>query len=184
MARVSAPANPRTTIIILHGAWHNPTHYYDLAAVLRALGHKVLIPRLLFMSGARPANSGLYTDSDHIRSYAESLADAGHCLVVLMHTYSGQPLAANFADDGTVEYRDVGERMVGPGLSKEDLESYIARLKPWNGQALYQEIREVTRMDIPVSYILSLQGMMLPIAYQNVMVAGIGAAGGKLRLLG
>lgn len=90
--------------------------------------------------------------------------------------------AFNFADDGTVEYHDVGERMVGPSLSKKDPESYIARLKPWNGQALYQEIREVAWMDIPVSYILTQQDRMLPIAYQDAMVAGIRAAG-RLRLL-
>ncbi|KAL3430526.1 hypothetical protein BDV09DRAFT_202133 [Aspergillus tetrazonus] len=212
MVRVSSPSNPRPTIIILHGAIDSKT---------------------LSMNGARPPNSGLYTDSDHIRSYAESLADAGHRLVVLMHSYGGQVAtnalagldittrkrlnlpggvirlvylcahaltkdssmfgiakaagceqflrdAFNFADDGTVEYRDFGERMVGPDLSKKDLESYIARLKPWNGQALYQEIREVAWMDIPVSYILTQQDRMLPIAYQDAMVAGIRAAGREI----
>ncbi|KAL4748890.1 hypothetical protein BDW72DRAFT_179258 [Aspergillus terricola var. indicus] len=85
--------------------------------------------------------------------------------------------AFNIADDGTVEYRDVRERMIGPGLPDEELESYVARLKPWNGQALYQEIRAVAWMDIPVSYILTLQDKLMPVAYQNAMVAGIRSAG-------
>jgi pimeloyl-ACP methyl ester carboxylesterase len=178
----------------------------------------------------RPPNSDLYTDSDHIRSYVESLADAGHRLVVLMHSYGGQvgtnalagldtntrkesdlpggvvrlvymcahALAEGtsmfglakaagreqflldafiIADDGTVEYREVRERMIGPGLSEEELESYVARLRPWNGQGVYQEIQAVAWMDIPVSYILTLQDRLMPLAYQNAMVAGIRAAG-------
>ncbi|KAL4734468.1 hypothetical protein BDV11DRAFT_209366 [Aspergillus similis] len=177
MTSANRPFTRRPTIVIVHGEWHNPTHY------------DVLIPRLLSMNGARLPNSGLYTDSDHM--YTESLADAGHRLVAQMHSYLGEQLnlpggvirlvylsahaltkqflldAFIIADDGTVEYRDVRGRMIGPGLSEEELESYVARLRPWNGQALYQEIRAVAWMEIP----------LMPVAYQNAMVADIRSAG-------
>ncbi|KAL4937772.1 hypothetical protein BDV06DRAFT_232365 [Aspergillus oleicola] len=225
-----SPLNPNPTIVIIHGAWHNPTHYSGLAGGLRALGHEVLVPKLLSMNGARPPTSDLYTDTEQICSYVESLADAGHRLVVMMHSYGGQvgtnalarldtrtrrelnlpggvvrliymcahaltegtsmfgiAKAAGreqalldafiIANDGTVEYREVRERMIGPGLSEEVVESYVARLKPWNGQGLYQEIRAVAWRNIPVSYILTLQDKLMPVAYQNAMVAGLRSAG-------
>ncbi|KAL6231682.1 hypothetical protein BDW75DRAFT_233398 [Aspergillus navahoensis] len=209
MSSANPPSFPNPTIVIVHGAWHNPTHYSGLTAGLRALGHEVLVPRLLSMNGARPPNSDLYTDSDHIRSYVGTNALAGldtsarkasnlpggvvrlvymcaHALTEGTSMFGIAKAAGReqflldafiIADDGTVEYRDVRERMIGPGLSEEELESYVARLRPWNGQALYQEIRAVAWINIPVTYILTLQDRLMPVAYQNAMVASLRAAG-------
>ncbi|KAL3479416.1 alpha/beta-hydrolase [Aspergillus californicus] len=79
---------PRSSSSTAHGAWHNPTHYNKLTSALRALGHSVLIPRLHSMNADNKAD--LYTETDQIRSYVESLADAGHAIIVLMHSYGGQ----------------------------------------------------------------------------------------------
>ncbi|RDW94112.1 alpha/beta hydrolase [Aspergillus mulundensis] len=224
--------NPNPTIVIIHGAWHNPTHYSSLSNGLRSLSHNVLIPSLPSMNGTRPPTSDLHTDTAQIRRYIESLADAGHRLVILMHSYGGQVGtnalagldtrtrgASNLpggvirlvymcahalsegmsmfgiakaagrekalldafivADDGMVEYREVRERMIGPpgDLSEEMVESYIARLRPWNGKGLYQEIQAAAWRDIPVSYLLTLQDRLMPVAYQNAMVARLRAEG-------
>ncbi|KAL4904570.1 hypothetical protein BDW74DRAFT_178667 [Aspergillus multicolor] len=224
------PSSAKPTIVIVHGAWHNPTHYCGLADALRALGHEVLIPGLLSMNGARPPNADLYTDTDHIRRYVEPLADAGRTLVVLMHSYGGQVgtnalkgldtrtrKEANLpggvvrlvymcahalteetsmfriakaagceqalldafviADDGSLEYREVRERLVGLGLEENELEDYVARLRPWNGKGLYQEITAAAWRDIPVSYIFTLQDLLMPVAYQHAMVKALRGAG-------
>ncbi|KAL4938410.1 hypothetical protein BDV06DRAFT_231902 [Aspergillus oleicola] len=84
-------ATPSTaTILLVHGGWHTPDHYAHLTSNLKALGHKVHVPRLPSVNGARPPNADLFTDSAFIRSYVESRVDAGDKLVVIMHSYGGQ----------------------------------------------------------------------------------------------
>ncbi|KAL3451085.1 hypothetical protein BJX65DRAFT_304492 [Aspergillus insuetus] len=61
------------TIGIVHGAWHNPTHYSGLTTSLQALGHEVLIRTLPFMNGTRPPTADLHTDTEHIRNYVKSI---------------------------------------------------------------------------------------------------------------
>ncbi|KAH8432804.1 alpha/beta hydrolase [Aspergillus melleus] len=79
-----------TTIVLVHGAWHQPSSYSSFITALRRLGHEVHAPRLLSMNGARPPNAGLKEDSDLIRTYVESLVSAGREVLVLLHSYGGQ----------------------------------------------------------------------------------------------
>ncbi|KAL4941249.1 hypothetical protein BDV06DRAFT_229806 [Aspergillus oleicola] len=92
------------TIVLVHGAWHYPAHYRNLTSALSSLGHEVFVPTLLTMNGACPPTSDLYTDTDHIHSYVESLADTGHKIVVLMHSYGGQ-VGTNALDKLDVQSR-------------------------------------------------------------------------------
>ncbi|CEN59805.1 hypothetical protein ASPCAL02249 [Aspergillus calidoustus] len=80
----------RPTIVLVHGGWHTPPLYDKFVARLRNAGYEVHVPRLVTMNGSRPPNADLYTDSALIRSYVESLAEAGRKIVVLMHSYGGQ----------------------------------------------------------------------------------------------
>ncbi|KAE8374946.1 Alpha/beta hydrolase fold-1 [Aspergillus bertholletiae] len=77
-------------IVLIHGAWHTPALYAEFTSTLKSQGHEVHVPRLPSMNGARPPNADLNTDTGFIRSYVESLADAGREVVVLMHSYGGQ----------------------------------------------------------------------------------------------
>ncbi|KAE8138751.1 Alpha/beta hydrolase fold-1 [Aspergillus pseudotamarii] len=81
-------SNP--AILLVHGAWHIPAHYAEFTSALRSKGHEVHVPRLLSMNEARPPNADLSSDTDLIRSYVESLVEAGREVVVLMHSYGGQ----------------------------------------------------------------------------------------------
>ena len=83
-------APPKPTILIIHGGWHTPKTYAKLTNALKAAGYEVHLPRLPSMNEARPPNADLTTDTDLIRSYVESLADAGHRIIALMHSYGGQ----------------------------------------------------------------------------------------------
>ncbi|RAL15143.1 alpha/beta hydrolase [Aspergillus homomorphus CBS 101889] len=89
MATALPSPGSKPIIVVVTGAWHIPKHYSALASRLRALGHEVLIARLPSMNDACPPNAGLYTDTEHIRSYVENLTDAGHTVLVLMHSYGG-----------------------------------------------------------------------------------------------
>ncbi|KAK6811114.1 hypothetical protein RU639_012946 [Aspergillus parasiticus] len=82
--------NSNPAIVILHGAWHTPAHYAEFTSTLKSKGHEVYIPRLPSMSDTRPPNADLHTDTDLIRSYVESLVEAGQEVVVFMHSYGGQ----------------------------------------------------------------------------------------------
>ncbi|KAL4783182.1 alpha/beta-hydrolase [Aspergillus varians] len=79
-----------STVVFIHGAWHLPAAYAPFTTALRRHGHEVHIPRLPSMNGARPPNADLETDSDLIRTYVESLVEAGRQVTVLMHSYGGQ----------------------------------------------------------------------------------------------
>ncbi|KAL3491534.1 alpha/beta-hydrolase [Aspergillus germanicus] len=67
-----------------------PLPLHPLFSSLRAHGHEVLAPTLPTMNGSRPPNANFTTDTDHIHSYIDSLADTGRRIVVLMHSYGGQ----------------------------------------------------------------------------------------------
>jgi pimeloyl-ACP methyl ester carboxylesterase len=78
------------TIVLVHGGWHTPSMYSKFSTGLKALGHEVHIPHLPSMNGSRPPNADLYTDTALVRSYVNSLVDAGREVTVLMHSYGGQ----------------------------------------------------------------------------------------------
>jgi pimeloyl-ACP methyl ester carboxylesterase len=80
----------KPTILIIHGAFHVPAHYDTLACYLRSAGYEVHIPRLPSSNGARPSNADLRTDTQLIRTYVESLVEAGRSVIALMHSYGGQ----------------------------------------------------------------------------------------------
>ncbi|KAL2839870.1 alpha/beta-hydrolase [Aspergillus pseudodeflectus] len=79
-----------STVVLVPGAWHTPNHYSEFTNALRALGHEVHVPHLPSWNGACPLNANLKTNSDFIRTYAESLASARRSIAVLMHSYGGQ----------------------------------------------------------------------------------------------
>lgn len=84
-----APTKP-ATILIVHGAWHQPSSYDKLTAALRLAGYEVHIPKLTSVEGSSPPKGNLVTDTELIRSAAESLIEAGHTIVALLHSYGGQ----------------------------------------------------------------------------------------------
>ncbi|KAL4745364.1 hypothetical protein BDW72DRAFT_208263 [Aspergillus terricola var. indicus] len=102
------------TIVLVPGGWHYPAHYGKFTSALRDLGHEVFVPTLLSMNGARPPNSTVFTDADHIHSFVESLADTGREVVVLMHSYGGQ-VGTNGLDqlDICAQALQLGESMYG-----------------------------------------------------------------------
>ncbi|PWY90619.1 alpha/beta-hydrolase [Aspergillus sclerotioniger CBS 115572] len=109
------------------------------------------------------------------RSMFDMVKDMGHEALM--------PIAFDFAEDETVLDRDPKNLLVGPGLSEEELEAYVAGLKRWNGKPIYQPIGQCAWREIPVSYVYTLNDMTVPWDYQKVMVENMRAEGRQVKTL-
>lgn len=79
-------------IVIVHGSWHTPQHYSRLVEALKAKGFdNIYCPRLASAveSLPLPPTANLAHDTLTIRQRVESLADAAHPILVVMHSYGG-----------------------------------------------------------------------------------------------
>lgn len=85
---MSASAKP--TLVIVGGAFHTPESYGKLKTVLEGAGYEVHVPRLPSCNEARPPNADLTNDTEHIRNYVEKLANDGHSVIAIGHSYGGQ----------------------------------------------------------------------------------------------
>ncbi|KAL7628403.1 hypothetical protein AAE478_002605 [Parahypoxylon ruwenzoriense] len=80
----------KPTIVLIHGGWHVPDSYSKLVNALRTIGYEVHVPRLPSVNESRPPNTDLSTDTGLVRSYVESLVEAGRTVIAIMHSYGGQ----------------------------------------------------------------------------------------------
>lgn len=89
-AAFSTMGSSKPTIAIVHVGWHIPSSYSKLTDHLQSSGLEVHIPRLPSMNETRPPNADLATDTQLIRSYVESLVEAGRSVILVLHSYGGQ----------------------------------------------------------------------------------------------
>ncbi|KAJ9244316.1 hypothetical protein DTO169E5_1921 [Paecilomyces variotii] len=80
----------KLTIVVIPGAWHVPATYAKLTVALRDAGYEVHIPTLPSVSNERPPKADLYTDTEVAKDFVSKLADGGHTLIVILHSYGGQ----------------------------------------------------------------------------------------------
>lgn len=92
------------------------------------------------------------------------------------------PILFDYAKDGTCFPMD-GKSMVGPGLSDEDLEGFLATLGRCNSKPFGQPLEHCAWRDIPASYIRTLNDSLLLPSYQNAFVQNMKAtvAGRQIR---
>ncbi|KAI1126418.1 Alpha/beta hydrolase fold-1 [Nemania abortiva] len=79
----------KPVVLIASASCHTPNHYNKLVKLLREAGYEVHVPQLPSSNGARPPNADLASDTDVFSSYTTKLADAGHTIAVLSHSYGG-----------------------------------------------------------------------------------------------
>ncbi|KAI0200501.1 Alpha/beta hydrolase fold-1 [Astrocystis sublimbata] len=87
---MASSTKSKPTLVIVHGGGHVPASYEKMRAQLVSQGYEVHIPRLPSTNGMRPPNADLYSDSNLVRSYVESLVEAGRDVVAILHSYGGQ----------------------------------------------------------------------------------------------
>jgi pimeloyl-ACP methyl ester carboxylesterase len=80
----------KPTLVIISGAWHVPNSYSKLTNALKSAGYEVHVPPLPSAKQIRPPIADLYTDTTFIREYVENLANVGHTVIAIMHSYGGQ----------------------------------------------------------------------------------------------
>ncbi|KAE8395049.1 Alpha/beta hydrolase fold-1 [Aspergillus alliaceus] len=76
--------------LLISGAWHRPESYSTFTKALKSNSYEVHVPHLPSINRAKPPSANLTTDTDLIRTYVESLADASRTVVVIMNSYGGQ----------------------------------------------------------------------------------------------
>lgn len=85
MSSVSKP-----TFVCLHGAWHSPSCWDKIKALLSTHGYTCVCPALP-STGAIPPVSDFTEDVDTIRSTVAELVGEKKDVIVVMHSYSGIP---------------------------------------------------------------------------------------------
>ncbi|KAJ9313059.1 hypothetical protein DTO271D3_6661 [Paecilomyces variotii] len=139
----------KLTIVVIPGAWHVPATYAKLTVALRDAGYEVHIPTLPSVSNERPPKADLYADTEVAKDFVSKLADGGHTLIMILHSYGGQvgtnalaelslqarskrfghmdlvPLAFDFAEDDSVVVRAPKVTMVGEGVPDDEADAYI-----------------------------------------------------------
>ncbi|HWC21529.1 MAG TPA: alpha/beta hydrolase [Flexivirga sp.] len=103
-----------SAVVLVHGAWHAPWHWHEVAARLTA---RRLIVETVDLPSCRPERGDLYDDSAAIRSALDRYDDA----VLVAHSYGGIPATDAAADHPAVRrivylsayMADVGESLGG-----------------------------------------------------------------------
>lgn len=80
----------KPTIILVHGAWHSPTHFSPLTDLLTSAGYTVNAVTLPSVH-TKPAPPDFSADVSTIRSSILSAANSGQDVVVIAHSYGGIP---------------------------------------------------------------------------------------------
>ncbi|MCJ1296402.1 hypothetical protein MMC34_007968 [Xylographa carneopallida] len=91
-----ASSNPSSlpTILFVPGAWHSPGHYSAFLSGLNSVGYPTICERNPSCNSASPEANSTASDASAIRTLILAQLDAGHDLIVAMHSYGGCPGAA------------------------------------------------------------------------------------------
>lgn len=85
---MATPTTP--TIVLVHGAFHQPEHFNGVASELRNAGFKVVTPRLPSVGLSSDPGSALHLDGAAVRdSLHDVIVERESDAVVVMHSYGG-----------------------------------------------------------------------------------------------
>ncbi|KAJ5108381.1 Alpha/beta hydrolase fold-1 [Penicillium angulare] len=79
----------RPTILVIHGAWHNPEFYDPFCEILEDHGYKTVCPHLPTCQNDVASGKKLLDDIIIIRTTARTLLERGETVVAVMHSYGG-----------------------------------------------------------------------------------------------
>ncbi|WP_441289333.1 alpha/beta hydrolase [Sorangium sp. KYC3313] len=101
-----------SSVVLVHGAWHGPSCWSQVACRLLGSGLDVRVPELRSVG---PAADGLAADAEVVRA---ALAEAPGEAVVVAHSYGGLPVTEVAARAGNVAHLVyLCAFMLGPGES-------------------------------------------------------------------
>ncbi|KAK3111520.1 hypothetical protein LTR53_013153 [Teratosphaeriaceae sp. CCFEE 6253] len=82
-------ASARPTVLLVHGAWHTPSHLSALSKHLRNAGYEVVAPRLPSCNLDADPGDAMAEDANVIAAAIQSTTDAGKDVVLFGHSYGG-----------------------------------------------------------------------------------------------
>jgi pimeloyl-ACP methyl ester carboxylesterase len=88
---------PQPTIVFVPGAFHTPEYYNPVRSLLEAKGY---VTKAVSLPSVGDSTSSMADDATAIRAVTSKLADEGHQVVVVIHSYGGIP--------GTESARELG----------------------------------------------------------------------------
>lgn len=77
------------TIVIIHDAWHTPTHYSKMIDLLSAQGFEVACPQLLSCSSEQNNTSSFNDDVNLLYPLIFDIASDGKDIICVLHGYGG-----------------------------------------------------------------------------------------------
>lgn len=83
------PPNTKPTIILVHGAWHVPSHYTSFIQHLQRANFSVYCPLLPSCDSAHHPTADLYADAQVIRNQILSLLSEPRSIILLLHSSGG-----------------------------------------------------------------------------------------------
>ena len=82
------PSKTKPYVLIVHGSWHNPNHFFPLRLALHSADYSTSCPTQPSYNALKLA-SPLAADAACIHTAAKALVEAGHDVLVIAHSYGG-----------------------------------------------------------------------------------------------
>lgn len=80
----------KPTLILVHGAFHQPEHFDAIAEKLRTAGYSVVLPRLPSVGLSSDPGGALHLDAGAVRNALNSeITGRWNDVVLIMHSYGG-----------------------------------------------------------------------------------------------
>ncbi|KAL7929770.1 Alpha/beta hydrolase fold-1 [Trichoderma chlorosporum] len=165
----------KPTIVLLHGAWHDPGCWDAVTSQLNEYQYPFETVRLLSSGGE--SSTSVAEDTVHIQKLTSQLADAGKDIILVMHSYGGIPgtesargllkkdREAEGKLGGIVSLVYVTAFLLPPATS---LASFLGFMPPWvvfDGDKMTVEgAEELFYNDLPK---LQTKGLLAKLTYQS-----------------
>ena len=79
----------KPTIVLVHGAWHQPSHYSTFIQQLQNAGFEVSCPLLPTCDETKRLTANMYSDVEAVRNQVTSLLEKSRSIIMLLHSYGG-----------------------------------------------------------------------------------------------
>jgi pimeloyl-ACP methyl ester carboxylesterase len=159
----------KPTLVLVPGGWSVPASYAKLTSALKAAGYEVHVPALPSVSDERPPKADLDTDTQVVRDYVTKLADEGHTIIAILHSYSGQ-VGTNALKGLGLEARSQQGK---PGGVVHLV--YMCASASLEGVSMVDKVKEFDHMHLmPVAFDFAEDGSVVCRAPKVTMVTGEG----------
>ncbi|WP_405883524.1 alpha/beta hydrolase [Streptomyces sp. NBC_01136] len=193
--------NIRSTVLLVHGAWHGAWCWEKFAPELAALGWNVVTVDLPSSSADPDNTAGMYDDAREIRRRLDGISGP---VTVLAHSYGGLPAteAAGGADNverlvyvsafqldegeslasqsagqipegdvGTLPANDDPRKYFYGDVPQDDADRAADRLVLQTLKSFNEPLTRAAWKGIPSTYIVCEQDLAIPPAFQEAMAA-------------